>query len=110
MNNIIDYLRQLKIKLNIKSDTQLGLQLGLPQATIQKIMSGGMIPADETCLRIAELSGDRPEYVVAIAHASRAKGNSKSVWDKIIKTIAAASFVTLLVATLFPSYVNCILC
>ena len=95
MNELTDYLYALKTRLEIKSINQFSIRLGIPQSTMDVIMKGKLIPGDEICVKIANLSEDRPEFVIALAHKSKAKGEIKNHWDKIIKAITAATFLIL---------------
>ncbi len=91
MKDLISYLNALKAKLDIKSDTQLAARLGITQASIQKYMVGMAVPADEVCIKIAELSGDSPTIVMALADVSRAKGTSKKYRTQIYKAVMTAA-------------------
>jgi len=97
MNDIIIYLENLKKSLNITSNNQLAIRTGIRQQTMDAIMKNKMIPGDEHCERISKLSGDKPEYVIALAHKCRAKGDSIKYWDKILKAVTAATFISLFI-------------
>lgn len=103
MNELIIYLTELKLKLNTKSNLQFAMKIGVSSAGIDGIMKGRIVPGDELCERIAEISGDRPEVIIALAHKSRAKTDKqKNYWDKILKAVTAATFLILFI---LPSFV-----
>jgi hypothetical protein len=87
MKDLKEYLNSLKDRLEIKSTLQFSVRLGIPQPTLHKIMNDGMLPSDETCEKIAKISGDRPEVIIALAHMSRAKAGQKKYWEHILKAV-----------------------
>ncbi len=98
MTEIARYLEGVKAKLDIKSDTQLAIRLGVSQAAVQKWMKTGAVPDDDMCLKIAEIAADDPAMVILLAHKSRASEATKKHWARIFKTVTAATFSLLLVA------------
>jgi hypothetical protein len=96
MSEFTNYLLNVKNKLDVKSNLQFGFKIGVSPAAIDGFMKGRMTPGDEVCERIAELSGDKPEFVITLAHKSKAKGHLKKHWEKILKAVTAASFVLLI--------------
>lgn len=43
------------------------------------------------CLKIANLVGDKPEYVLTLAQKERASEIAKPFWGNILKTLATAT-------------------
>lgn len=81
----VNYLKGVKTKLKITSDRQLAVKLGVTQSYVSQIMSGGQIPNDDICVRIAELAGDDPIHVLLIAHIDRSSIVSRLYWEHLFK-------------------------
>jgi DNA-binding XRE family transcriptional regulator len=92
MNTLVKYLEGGRSKMGMKSDRALALRVGITQSSMHNIMAGMSTPSDDTCMKIAELAGDDPARVIALAHMAKAPGASKKAWDKIFKAVTAASF------------------
>lgn len=108
MTQFKDYLKEVKTRLDCKSDGELSRKLKLTSASTHHLIHGITVASDETCLRIAELTGDNPAYIIALAHASKATDKTRPVWEKIA-ALTTSSLITLLVLFI-SSRVFCILC
>ena len=106
MKDLISYLNAIKTKHDIKSNLQLAALIGVSAAGIDGIMKGRINPSDERCELIAQLAEERPEVIIAIVHAKKAKQGQKKYWDKILKAVMAASFVLLFTLPAFATQQN----
>ena len=97
MNELVSYLRDLKARLGIKSDRELASKIGMTQAGICNIMTGGGLPNDEHCVKIALLGGDDPAHIIALAHKSKASESMRPYWDRILKVLAVTSIIFMIV-------------
>lgn len=104
MTEFAKYLTGVKAKMGIKSDNQLSIKLGVSQSAVQSWSVGGRVPEDDTCIKIASLSGDDPSQVILLAHKVKATDAAKPYWDKIFKTCAAAVLVFVLMLPLLLPY------
>lgn len=83
------FLLKLKQKNGIKSDLAFARFLGIPQPTIFRLIYQGGMPNDETCLKIANVTGTDPLYIIALAHKSASKLPAVTkAWNQILKKVA----------------------
>lgn len=88
MTDFVKYLEGVKAKMGITSDRQLAMKIGVSPAYFSNIRLG-QVPHDDICLKIAELTGDNPEYVILLAHKSKANEATRPYWDHIFKVFEA---------------------
>lgn len=89
MENFVDLLEEVKRKQGLKNTLELGKFLGISQAHIYKIVDGRGVPGDENCVRIAEVTGYDPSYVIALAHKSASKRQEvTAAWDEILRCLS----------------------
>jgi len=94
INQLMDIAKDLQ---NIPSDRQLAA--ALKTGSMTRYRKGHEIPSDTTAIKLAELCSMKPETVVAICHAAKAKTKEeKSVWSHIYKMAAAAAVGGLVVS------------
>ena len=105
MNEMVTYLEGVKVKLGIASDLQFSARIGVSYSLVHGFLHSGRVPGDDTCIKIAALSGDDPAQVIALAHVVKASGSSKQAWEKIFAAVNAAA---VLVAFFFLSVVPCL--
>jgi len=90
MQTINELLDIAKDKNDISSDRQLGLALGTGNLT--RYRRGHEIPSDTTAIRLAELCKMKPEVVISICHAAKAKtAEESSVWNHMYKMAISAA-------------------
>jgi len=95
MNEIVDYLKGVKVKLNIKSDRQFAKTLGITQAYICDIMNGLRTPSEDICLKAAKLAGDDPERILLKVHTIKASESTRPYWDSLLKKVVNMSLIIL---------------
>ncbi len=102
MTDFTKYLEGVKAKVGIKSDLQLAVRIGVSYSLVHGFLHSNRIPGDDICVKIAELAGDDPARVIALAHVVKASGASKRAWEKIFKAVAgkAAAAVLVILMTL----------
>lgn len=100
MTEMAKYLTEVKAKLGIKSDSQLALKIGISQTMVSHIMLGYTAPGDDVCVKIAKIAGDSPEYVMLLAHKSKATEATRPYWDHIFKLFEVISKKPALAASL----------
>lgn len=85
------FLNELKLLNNQASDYRLAQILGVKNQTVYKWRAGQTIFDDEMCLIVASMLNYKPGYVMACAHAERAKDEAiRQAWESV-----AASFLRL---------------
>lgn len=99
MTEIARFFDKIKKKHNIPNNNQLAKFLGMSQNMVHRISEGMSVPGDETCVKIARVTGYSPAYVIALAHKSAAKQQEVTeAWSDILKLVpkglAAAFFLT----------------
>jgi len=81
MNTTIQFLDALKARHCGASDYAISKILGVTQQTVSRYRVGKDFLGDSTAIRVAKLLEIDPAYVVACAHAERAKAeDEKAVW------------------------------
>ena len=98
MITIDQLLDMAKAKSGIPSDRALARALGI--TNLSPYRTKGVIPDDNTAIKLAELCGLPPEQVLIICHLAKAEsGAVHEVWNKILKMAANACIVWALVAS-----------
>jgi len=69
----------------------------LNAGSVYNVTKGVGAPSDDLCIRIAELVGDDPGKVILLAHKSKASEKARPHWDKILKAVASAVPVLLVI-------------
>ena len=94
MRTTIEFLDALKIKLGVSSDYALAAKLGITRAAVSGYRTGRDCFGDEMAVTVGELLGINPAFVMACAHAERAKaGKVKNYWIAAAERMAAAVFL-----------------
>lgn len=98
----IEFLNAIKKKYDITSNYGLARKLDQTDTDIARWMKGKNTLGDEAALKVAELLDLDPAYVLACAHAERAKNDpEKAVWQRMADMVTehralAASIVMVL--------------
>ena len=100
---LIDALRQ---RHKLPSDYAAAALLGLTRAQLSRYRNGKDFLGDEQALKVADLLGLEPGYVLACMHAERSKAPAvRSTWERIAKTFdhapALAIFLAVILSALF---------
>lgn len=91
MKTTIEYLDDVKQRLEIKSDYELAKFLKVPRGTISRYQGKQRVIDDYTAAKIAEALGINPMEVIAAANAEREKDEKrKDYWRKVFASCAAA--------------------
>lgn len=95
----IEFLDLIKSLKNLETDYQAFPVLGVKRQTVYSYRGGRTFFDDEVCPRVAELTGYPVEYVLAIAHAERAKSDElRSAWRHVAAVFGTAALVVLTLA------------
>lgn len=100
MKTTLQLLDELYAQLG--SDYRIAKTLGVTRSFISIMRSRGSTFGDENCVKVAELLGYPPEYVIACKQAERAKSTSlKRAWTRLAKAsrVAAVSLFAVLGAS-----------
>ncbi|GEM_PF-1146039 len=99
MKTITEYLDHVKEKTGIKNDYNLGLELNLTPGAMFEFRHKKSVPSDETCIKLAKLTGENPQEIILIAHATRAKSpEAKQIWNGILKKAIGFSLIIFLIS------------
>lgn len=90
MNELVAYLNDVKRLTGIKNDRQLSIAIGITTPAMSGIMAGVSVLTDEHCIKVAELTGDDPAKVIALAHKVKASEKACPHWEKILKALSPA--------------------
>lgn len=80
MKLIADYVEEVKEKLELKSDRQVGLHLGGSANIVSSWVNDGTRPDDYYCIRMAEILGINPLEIIAAANWEREKNQDRKDW------------------------------
>ena len=98
MKTAIEFLDEIKARNNGLSDYAIAKRLGVTRSCISFYRTGRSCFDDETAEKVAEELGVNPVYVMACAHAERAKVPSiKSHWMEAAERFAAALLLAICV-------------
>lgn len=80
MKSVMEYVDELKEKLEIESDAELGKRIGGNRNTVSSWRNRGSQPEDFYCIVMAELLGIHPLEIIAAANIEREKDPQKIEW------------------------------
>jgi hypothetical protein len=85
----IDYLKQVKRRLEIESDYALAPHLGMTRSSVSKLSLGKTTMGDETALKVAAILELPAALVLADAHAEREKNPEiQAVWRTLVEKLS----------------------
>lgn len=93
-----EFIDDLKTKLKLAKDADIARQLGITSSSVSQLRNLKNTFDDTTALKVAELLGIEPGYVVVCARAQGAKRpDVRAVWERIARAAgtAAAVLITL---------------
>ncbi|WP_082864473.1 helix-turn-helix domain-containing protein [Caballeronia temeraria] len=98
MKSTVQYLDEVREKLELPSDYAAAKALGVTRAAVSSWRVGRSAPDELTCARIAEALGIEPIEVIAASQFERSKDEHaravwESIWGKAAGVIAKASIV-----------------
>lgn len=110
MKRMEDFINEIRVRYNIKTQTELAAKLGLTQATISAHYNRSKRAkhySEKTAHRIAELLGEDPLYVLACLSSERAKDPKvRQQWqrmERILRGVTASILLALFLAIFVPS-------
>lgn len=81
MKTTVEFLDAVKACSNVPSDYALASVLGITRSQVSKLRLGKDFLGDSTAMRVANVLKIDPRYVVACAHAERAKqADERALW------------------------------
>jgi len=93
-------LNRLSTHLADASDYRIAKELGVSKTTVSNWRVGKGTMSDATAVRVAELLGENPAYILAVVHAERTESpDAQKVWRKMAAAFggkAAAIFAATL--------------
>ncbi len=102
MKTSLQMLDAMKIRIGVQSDYALAKHLGFTKSFISAVRAAKSGFGDENGLIVAEVLNEPPEYILALLHAERSKGNlSQKVWESIAATFARNVCILIMVLTPF---------
>lgn len=97
MKSTIAFLNAVKARYDAPSDYAAAKILGVTHQTVSKWRVGKDFIGDSTALTVARLLEIDPAYVIACAHAERAKkADERAVWVTIMERLGGAAAALLL--------------
>lgn len=88
--NTRDYMELAKKVSKIPSDYALAQRLGITRQAISRFQTGNFAMSDEVAMKIAQLCGKNPVFVLADVHAEREKNPEiRAVWLGMIEKLSA---------------------
>lgn len=97
MKTTSEFLKQIKETHHLPSDGRLAVKLGLTRSAVSRFMQGKDFLGDETAMKVAVLLDIDAAYVVACAHAERAKhAGEKRLWERIAAMTAGVAAMLVL--------------
>lgn len=107
MKTTIEFLDEVKARTGAPSDYAAAKILGLTRSQVSKYRGGRDYIGDETAEKIANILGVSPVFVMACAHAERAKNPSvKHHWMEAAERFAAAMLMAFCVTMILPQPVE----
>lgn len=104
MKTTPEFLDAVKAKYNLPSDYALQSVLGITKASISRLRNGKDYFGDTTAMRVAEVLGIDPGFVIACAHRERAKtAEEKAVWASMMEKLGGLAAMLILVPALLAS-------
>lgn len=89
MNTTRDFLQAVKARHCVRSDYALAPLLGVTRASVSRLQNGKDFLGDSTAITVGKLLQIDPAFVVACAHAERAKETAeKSLWQGLADRLA----------------------
>ena len=107
MQTIDFYIKTAKERAKISSDRKLSAMLLLPSNAVSGYKNKGVLPSDETMVRLARIAHISPEQALMDLNIWRSEGQSKVFYSKIAKMIEKAAVTTAAVALMAsPAFVS----
>lgn len=102
MRTIDDYLDAARGRAGLRSDREVGRELGLKGSIVSQWRTRRVWPADETMVRLAVLAGVDPQEALLELSYWRTDGTARSYYLELLRRLtaraAAAAAIALLLA------------
>ena len=83
MQEIAEYVQDLKKQLKMQDNQELAERLHIDEQTVLKWCNGEEIPDEDTCIQLAYIAKEDPAKVLILKHLSSASKDSRDFWEKI---------------------------
>ena len=100
MRDMDFYIEKAQLNSNYKSDRMLSLALGKNPNLINYYKRKGVLPSDETMLKLAEIAGVDAWIALLDLNMLRTSGETRSQYADIMKKIESVALAVLVTATL----------
>ena len=90
--NFKDYTDKAITRFGLRGQNAVAREIGITTASMSNLMSGKILPSDETMLKLAELAGMPKEEALIDLNLWRSKNNPElnKVWQRLSKMIGIA--------------------
>ena len=78
MNDFQEYIEQVKIKNNIKSNLQLAKKAGVSYCSVHRVMKQDAFAFWSFTKKIAEFNGDDPREIYSLMHSTKRASQKNS--------------------------------
>lgn len=99
MKTTAEFLNEIKIKYNLKSNYALAKLMQQTETSISRWIHGRTTLSDESALQVADLLEIDPAYVVACVHAERASDKTRKIWERMATLTAGLAALVILSVT-----------
>lgn len=97
MKSTVQYLDEVRERLQLPSDYAAAKALGVTRAAVSKYRLGHSLPDDLVCARIAEILGVETLEVIAAINYQRSKSDdARALWESIWGKAAGAIALNLI--------------
>ena len=97
MKTTIEFIDAVKSRSGVASDYALAPVLGITRAQVSKFRNRKDFLGDSTAMKVGKLLQIDPAYVVACAHAERAREDAeKSLWQGLAAKLAPETLCIML--------------
>lgn len=104
MKTTPEFLDAIKACKGVDSDYAISKLLGCTRSAVSKYRLGRAHFDDPTAMKVADLLGIDPGYVIACAHGERAKtAEEKAVWTSMMEKLGGLAAMLLLAPALLMS-------
>ena len=92
--NFKDYTDKAITRFGLRGQNAVAREIGITTASMSNLMSGKILPSDETMLKLAELAGMPKEEALIDLNLWRSKNNPElnKVWQRLSKMIGLQIF------------------
>lgn len=97
MTTTCEFIDAIKARYSLPSDYAASVKLGMTRAAVSSYRHRRSFLDDSAAIRVAELLEMEPGYVMACAHAERAKSDAeRTAWQSIMQKLGGAAALVLI--------------